>query len=263
MKRILSTVAVAAVSSFAFDQYLPVAPKTLETDVMYSYTAYNGFYDEDGKKQDLEDASPALQTPSLALKYGIIPGLDVELALAFAMKNDDLGPEGEAVSGLDRPQLALKYAHPELGAGGFVNVSLPVGGEDIVGKDPATTIAVGAIYGKAFGQVKVNALAQYMFNTEVEKFKQDGYNVYAQGQYDVTPQIGPYLGVDYTAALEAKFDGEAVEDTDNNLLTLKPGANYVINDKMAAEVTVPVTVMGKSIPSNWGVYVGFYYSLGL
>lgn len=269
MKRTLSAVALATASTFAFDQYLPVAPKALETDVMYSYTANTGGYDPDGKKQDFEDLSPAVQAPSLALKYGIIPGLDAELALAYSLKNKDAGD----VSGLDRPQIAVKYAHPELGVGGFVNVSVPVGSEDIVSKDPITTIAGGAIYGKAFGQVKVNAFAQYVFNTEAKetdeftgttiKTKQDNYEVYAQGQYDVTPQIGPYLGVDYAGYLEKQYDGEGAPDSDGYLLTLKPGANYVINDKFAAEATVPVTVLGKSQPATWGVYVGVYYTLGL
>jgi len=279
MKRTLSAVALATASTFAFDQYLPVAPKALETDVMYTYSAGTGGYDADGKKHDLkipnEDRtgtttlSPVTQMPSLALKYGIIPGLDAELALTYTVKNKDAGD----VKGLDRPQLAVKYAHPELGVGGFVNVSVPVGSEDIVGKDPITTIAGGALYGKTFGQVKVNAFGQYVFNTEAKetdavtgtttKTKQDSYEIYAQGEFDVTPQVGPYLGVDYTGFLEKQVDGKGEKDSDGYLLTLKPGGNFVVNDKIAVEANVPVTVLGKKQPASWGIYVGAYYTLGL
>mgnify|MGYP000968991856 FL=1 len=61
------------------------------------------------------------------------------------------------------------------------------------------------------------------------------------------------------------MDGEALDESAGYLLTLKPGANIVINEQMAAELTVPVTVMGKNQfgKASWGIYAGFYYTLGL
>lgn len=269
MKRTLSAIALTSISSFAFDQYLPVAPKTLETDVMVTYAAETGSFDPDGKKQDGE-GSPSVITPALQVKYGIMPGLDVSLQAAFGLYNEDKGMkfdeetgEPKAVSGLERPDIALKYAHPELGAGAFVDVVLPFGSKDIVGDEAATTIFGGLLYGKTFDAVTVNAYAGYKFYTEVEKFKQDAMTVYAQGQYQVNEMVGPYLGLQYDKSFQAKFDGESVEDTDGYLFTVKPGANVKINDAMAAELTVPFDVMGKNAPANWAIYAGFYYSVGL
>lgn len=269
MKRILSAIALTSISSFAFDQYLPVAPKTLETDVMVSYEAGTGYFDLDGKKQDI-DVSPSVITPAIQVKYGIMPGLDISLQAAFGIYNEDFGKkyneetgEPEAASGLERPDIAIKYAHPELGAGAFVDVVLPFGSEDIVGDKVPTTIAGGLLYGKTFDAVTVNAFAAYVFNTEVEKAKQDGLSFYAQGQYQVNEMVGPYLGLQFDKAFEAKIDGESFPDSDGYLFTVKPGANVKINDAMAAEIAVPYDVMGKNAGATWGVYAGFYYSVGL
>lgn len=268
MKKIASLAVLAAASgSFAFDQYLPLSKGKLETDVMYLHTGYLGGYDADGKKQS-GDNSPTAEAPSLQVKYGIIDGLDVEVYVEYDINNPDV--EGaDKVSGLARPQLAVKYAHPELGLGGYLNVAIPVGSKDIVGEEPPTTLFAGIIYGKTFGPAVVNTYAEYQFNTEVEKFKQDAVHAYLQGQYNATDKIGPYLGVDYLQVLEASYDGEAVSKSGGNLLTLKPGANVILNDKMALEFTVPVSVMGKSgemgymAPASYGVYAGFYYTIGL
>ncbi|MCB9495901.1 MAG: hypothetical protein H6686_03335 [Fibrobacteria bacterium] len=275
MKRTSSLAALSALAvtspSMAFDVYLPVAPKTIEADLMFTHQAALGSYDMDGKKQDLPSGvSPALETPSLQVKYGIMDGLDAGFQLDFGMYNKDMGKkfnettfESEAVSGLEAPSVFVKYAHPEFGAGAFVNVGLPMGSEDIVGKKPATAIEGGLIYGKTFGQVVVNATASYTFNTEVEKVKQDAMEVKAQGQFNVNEQVGPYLGLDYSMDFEETVDGTATKDSDSYLLTVYPGTNYKINDAFAAEIAVPVTVMGKNDGALWGVYAGVYYSIGL
>lgn len=263
----LTALALLAISggAFAFDQYLPVAQSKLETDLEFTYTSLTGFYDRDAKKQSIT-GSPNEMAPALQLKYGIIPGLDVEVFAEYDLFNKDYDKAGtgDAVSGLGRPQLAVKYAHPELGIGGFLNVGLPFGTKDVVGDKPGTVFQFGPIYGKTFGQFVVNALADYQYNTEDgNKTKQDAIEAFAQAQYNVMPQIGPYLGVDYVKAFEAKFDGTSMSGTDGYLLTLKPGANLTINDKFAAELNVPVTVMGKWAPASWGVYVGAYYTFSL
>jgi len=260
MKRTLSAVAVAAVSSFALDQYAPLAPKTLEVDLGATYQSATGYYDVDGKKQDIEEGSPAITTPNLQLKYGIIPGLDLEVAAAYQMNNKDAGD----ISGLDQPEVAVKYGHPELGAGAFVNVVIPAGSKDIVGDAPTTTIELGGLYNKVFGKVGINALASYNLMLEnKDKYKQDGISVLAQGQFNVNDQIGPYLAVGFEKALEAKFDGESITDSDNQLLLVAPGVNYKANDAISAELNVPVTVMGKTNGAFWGVSAAVYYSVGL
>lgn len=259
MKKI-TALALLAVSggAFAFDQYLPVAKNKLEADAEFSYSALTG-YDDGGSRSS--HGSPSLMTPAIQLKYGIIDGLDAEVYAEYDIANKDAGD----VSGINRPQVAIKYAHPELGVGAFVNVAIPVGSKDIVGDSPATQIQGGVIYGKTFGQIVANAFADYQYSTEDDnKTKQDAIEVYAQGQFNVTPIVGPYLGVDFVKTFEHKYDGEGADDA-GYLLTLKPGSNFTINDKFAAELTVPVSIIGKNAApaTSWGVYVGAYYTFAL
>ena len=162
----------------------------------------------------------------------------------------------------------MKYANPDLGIGGFVNVALPLGSKKIAANGTSkvpTAITVGAIYGKSVGQIVTNAFADYEYNTEDgAKYKQDAIEAYAQGQYNITPLVGPYLGVDFTKTLNGETDGTGDSpSTAGHLLTLKPGANFAINDKFAVELNVPVTVLGANAPDYWGVYVGAYYTFSL
>lgn len=259
MKRTLSVVAFAAVASFAFDQYAPVAPKTLQAGVSYGYTAFTGEYDADGEKQDY-DTDPAANAPGLRLKYGIIPGLDAELALDYVMLNEDAGD----VSGISKPEIGVKYVHPEIGAGGYLNVVLPVGSEDIVGDDPNTTIEVGALYVKSFGQFAVNALAGYDFMLENDaKLKQDVIKAMLQGQFNVTEQVGPYLAAEFDKALEAQYDGEGIPESDGYVLAIVPGVNVKPVEKVDVELYVPFTVMGQTARAAWGIGANVSYSLGL
>lgn len=265
MKMIASLAVLAASSSvLAWDEYGALGAKKLEIDVMLNYTAYTGGYDQDGEKVDAE-GSPALINPVLGVKYGIIDGLDVELAVPYAMYNEDAGD----ISGLDRTNIGLKYTHAT-GFGGFVAVDLPFGSEDIVTPDPATTIYAAVQYTKTFGQVALCDFIMYKTTLEVNDAKPaDLLDIYVKPQYNVTDKIGPYLGIDYQMSLgkTKTFDeetGESIEvDPESNLLTLKPGINYIATDAIGVEANVPVTVMGKNNGSFWGIYAGFYYTIGL
>ncbi len=265
MKKIASLAVLAATSSvFAWDEYGALSAKKLEVDVMVNYTAGTGGYDEDGKKLDNEDGfSPATTVPVLGVKYGIIDGLDVELAVPFTMYNEDASPTGEALSGLDRTNLGLKYTHAT-GFGGFVAVDLPFGSEDIVTPDPATSIYAAIQYTKTFGKVALNDFVLYKTTLEVNDYKPaDLLEIYIKPQYNVTDKIGPYLGVDYQMSLGKTKMGELEMDPKSSLLTLKPGINYIATDAIGLEANVPVTVMGKSAGASIGAYLGFYYTIGL
>lgn len=266
------TVLGLAAASQAFDEYLPLAPKTLEVDGMFTYSAIDG-WDDDG--DSFMEGSPASMTPSLQIKYGIIPGLDVELGLSYLIANEDWGD----VSGIDRPNLAVKYAHPELGVGGFLAVDLPFGSEDIVGTDAATTFKLGALYGKTFGQVMFNGLLSYKTTLEVNDAKPaDELEVFLKPQYNLNEKLGVYLGVDwlmsvgdekaydeyYDEEIEDFVGGTIEADPKRSALSLRPGVNFILDKKLSFEVQVPVTVMAKNfVGTYWGVYAGVYYTIGL
>jgi hypothetical protein len=290
MKKIASLAVLAATTSvFAWDEYGALGAKKLEVDVMLNYTSYTGGYDADGKKQDMPDESSAsTMSPVLGVKYGIIDGLDVELAVPYVSNSIEFGDKDNSVSGLGATNLGVKYTHAT-GFGGFVAVDLPFGSEDIVGKDPATSIYAALQYTKTFGKVALNDFVLYKTTLEVEDMKPaDLLQIYVKPQYNVTDKVGLYLGLDYQmnlgkektvvdpteemtaeelmAALLAGADLSPVVgevDPEFSLLTLKPGVNYIVNDAIGIEATAPVTVMGKNADASIGAYLGFYYTIGL
>jgi hypothetical protein len=275
MKKTFLAAAVlsCAVGTFAYDEYGTVKAKSLEADVMYTHTFGMGVYNSDGDKKDYkdwngEDISPAYMAPSLQLKYGIIDGLDVEAVVPFLMTNKDAGDK----SGLNKPQIDVKYLNP-IGVGVLVGVDLPLGGEDIVGTDPALALRGGLILSKNIDKLALNGWALYTHNFEdgsEAKYKAgDVLDFYVKPQYNVTDKIGPYLGIDFIKTFDSESDGNSNGDA-GYLLTLKPGLNYVINDKFGAELNVPVTILGKNqTPSATGpgasvsIYAGFYSTFAL
>jgi len=258
-KTLISALLALSAGAFAYDEYGTVAKGKTEVDAMYTHTFGTGGYDADGKKQDAE-GSPASMVPSLQVKYGIIDGLDVELAGSYTIYNKDAGD----VSGLGKPQLDVKYVHA-LGFGALIGVDLPFGGKDIVGENPTVALRVGPVLAKTIDKVALNGWALYTLNFEdKDKNKSaDGLDVYFKPQYNVTDKIGPYLGIDYQTNIGKKqyadFDGATVkEDPKSYLVTLKPGINYVIDGTYSAELNVPVTVVGQNNSASVAVYVGFY-----
>lgn len=290
MKKIASLAVLAATSSvFAWDEYGALSAKKLEVDVMLNYTTVTGAYEEDGKKEDIpSDVSISYLNPVLGVKYGIIDGLDVELAVPYSSNTMEFGDEDESVSGVGYTNLGVKYTHAT-GFGGFVAVDLPFGSEDIVSPDPATSIYAALQYTKTFGKVALNDFVLYKTTLEVNDMKPaDLLQIYIKPQYNVTDKIGLYLGLDYqmnlgkkktvvdptedmteeelmAAALAGADLSPVVGEVDPkySLLTLKPGVNYIVNDAIGLEATVPVTVMGTGAEATIGGYLGFYYTIGL
>lgn len=259
-KTLISALLALSAGAFAYDEYGTVAKGKTEVDVMYTHMFGTGYYDADAKSHSI-DESPAIMTPSLQVKYGIIDGLDVELGGSYTSSNKDAGD----LSGLNKPQLDVKYVHA-LGFGGLIGVDLPFGSTDMVGENPTVALRVGPVLAKTIDKVVLNGWALYTLNFEdKDKNKSaDGLDVYFKPQYNVTDKIGPYLGIDYQTSIgksKFAFGDESIEvDPKFYLVTLKPGVNYVINETYSAELNVPVTVAGQYAENkaSVSVYVGFY-----
>ena len=138
MKKGIASLSVSlslATAAFGVDEYLPIEAGKFEVDVGYTYSGMNGAYDDDGEKQDgIEGTANVVP---IQLKYGIMPGLDVGVVWAFASATTDLGILGEFdASGFGQPEIALKYAMMDLGAGAFVNFVAPFATGDFA--DPSS-----------------------------------------------------------------------------------------------------------------------------
>lgn len=252
-----------ASAAFAVDEYLPIEAGKLEVDVGYTYSGLNGVYDDDGEKQDGVEGSGNLIP--FQVKYGIIPGLDIEAVWGFASVTTDLGVLGEAdASGFGQPEIALKYAQTELGAGAFFNFIAPFATGDFADPEtPAMALQFGAVYSKLYGNFRAGGQIDYRLNFEKDDLK-DGnvISIYLKPEFQVHQYGSLYAGIDYDIVGESEFDGSGVGD-DGSLLTLKPGWNASWTPLVATEVNVPFTVMGKNNFSSWGIVANAYFTLPL
>lgn len=274
MKKVVAIIGLAMIgSSFAVDEYLPVEAGKLEVDVGYTFYNHNGTYDPDGEKQDLLDGqSHQAHGIPLQLKYGIMPGLDVEVLWAFLMDTRELDLPGTIAdidmssSGFGQPEIALKYALMDIGAGAYVNFVAPFATGDFSDPTPAMALSLGAVYSKLFvPQFNLTAQLNYRLNFENEDKFQAGnvFTVYAKPEFRFNEFGGAYLGLRYDMASASQTDGEEDDDTDANLFTLLPGWNATWLPTVATEVNVPYTVMGTNTEGYWGINAAVYVTVPL
>ena len=204
----------------AWDEYGPVAKGKTEVDLMAGY--------------NLAPTAGSF-APSLQVKYGIIDGLDVELAEA-------LTTDPEVAAG--QPNIAVKYGHAS-GFGGFIGVDLPFASEAI-SADPAVGILVAAQYIKTFDKILLTDWL--MYTRSMADGAVGSIDLYVKPQYNVNDKVGPYVGLDFKA--DEKFEGYTI--------TLKPGINYVINGTYSAEANVGIAKTKDVDDIGAAAYVGFY-----
>lgn len=215
-----------ASSTFALDEYLPVAPDALELDVGVSHLA-----------PDVGDASQGIP---LQAKYGIMAGLDAELGLNYGINGS---------TGLAQPEVAAKYMLPgDMGLAAYVNFVLPFATGDF-DNDPKLSIAPGLVYGKNYGQFQAVALASYQINTA--DGVDDNIRVYLKPGYMVNDKLAGYVGIDYNKA------------GDVNSTKLAPGITYMQSSTLSFEANVPFVVAESGAGKSWGINASVYYTMGM
>ncbi|MDB5103811.1 MAG: hypothetical protein JWP91_1500 [Fibrobacteres bacterium] len=258
MRKVLAIVGMGLLNfSFGLDEYLSIETGKVELDGGYQFVKPTGIYNPDG---DMKDAagSPLINVIPLQVKYGIIPGLDAELATSGSFTNDDAG----GLSGLTQPQIAVKYTHAPLGLGGWVNVLLPFAVGDYGDPSPAMGLGIGGVYGNRFGDFRLTGIAGYQLNFESDDFKAGNvFSIYAKPEAMWTEFIGTYLGLQYSMTGEREIAGNAVKDSDGNLFAVVPGVNVALLPWLAYEVNAPITLMGKNSGSSWGIGAQVYATL--
>ncbi len=246
-KLVLSSILAALSLSplFALDEYMPIGPRAMAIDIGFQRTVPAGTYNSAGKSDSRELAYKPLYLP-LQGKYGLTDNIEGSLDVKYILKSI------EDKSGFDRPTLGLKYADPQLGLGGFLGITLPVGFTDIVSADPYASLIFGALYGKNWGDCKFLANASYQFDTEdLTGAKIDNIRVFAKPEYSLpfgawtnTKQtLSLYVAGEYTYYLNEVLDGKSTSD-DGKLLNIIPGINYSLNRVFGLEISMPYAVMG-------------------
>ena len=233
MKNKVALLSLALASSvFALDEYLPIAPSSLEVDVGVSHVA-----------PDVGDASQAIP---VAVKYGLTKELTLELATDYSLAD----PGG----GLGQPQIAAKYTVAD-GIAVFANVVLPFATGD---RGDATAykglgIAPGAVYGKTFGQISAVGLASYQLNMKDgdDNEADNALRVYLKPGYIVNDKLTGYVGIDYNMA------------GDVNSTKLVPGVTYMQSSTLSFEANLPYVVAESGAGKSWGINVSVYYTMGM
>lgn len=230
-----------ASTGFALDEYMPIDAGTLEIDAGVSHVA--------------PDEGDAFQDIPLAVKYGIMPGLTVELASTYSLEEDR--------SGLTQPELALKYQVPDTDFGAFVNVVLPfaTGDRDVDGLNLG--IAPGVLMDMDINeQINLIAMAYYQINLEADDVK-DGnvLSVLLKPAYRVNNELAAYVSAIYHMHAENELSGTGLGN-DGYDLVLAPGATYTLSDALSFEANVPFTIAEDNEEKYWGINALVYYTLG-
>jgi len=253
MKTKIAIMSLALVSmGFCLDEYMPIAPKTLELDGGYAPSFGTGGWA--GSTSYSATGSPMTNNIPLQVKYAIMAGLDAELGWTFSSANNDAG----GASGFMQPDLAVKYAIPNSNYGVFLDVALPFATGDYNVSGIPTGISIGGVTGQTFGKIQAVGKASYQYNLKAGGVKsQDVLDVYLKPGYSVSDALGAYLGLDYNM----KTDGDAT--TSPYVFSILPGVTYTQSKMLAYEVNVPFNVLGQDATSSWGVWASVYVTLGM
>ncbi len=263
-------------AGFAADMRMPVAPGVVELSAGISLDRVTGAYDASGSLN--EDAvgagSPIVYGLPLRAEYGVMPGLSIALTLPVIIEESSVTPTvSGGRTGIERPELMVKYAVPDLGVAGFLNIYVPFGLGDNAelpatmrldrrtteAGDPGAAIAIGAVYSNTFaGNYRVSGLAAYQYSvpyTDGDAKNSDVITVAVKPEYRWDAQVGTYLGIRYNHVLESKdSDGNAIPNIEGYRLTIAPGFNLVQNERIAYDVAIPVTVAGENQYASWGLH---------
>ena len=248
-------------SGFCLDEFLPVEKGKFELSTGYSFT--NGYerYDSAGNSDTLfGNTSPSYNTVPLQLKYGVMPGLDVEFAWTAYSFNKDAGDKG----GFGQPDLAVKYSLFETGLGAFVNLSLPLVTGDLDSPTkPSTGWTFGALYDKRFKNFRATGVIDYRVNSENEDKLKPGnqFLLFLKPEMLWTKSFGTYLGWKYESSGKVESKGHSLPYyTESSLTTLSPGFEIRLLKWLVYEINLPFTVSGSGPGSGnatlatWGLW---------
>ena len=90
----------------------------------------------------------------------------------------------------------------------------------------------------------------------------DIFGIFVKPEFLVSEMLGIYVLANWEFAGEDEFGGTA-GDNAGNLLVLAPGVNFKVNDMVALEANVPLSLMGKNAGAYWGLNINAYFSFGL
>jgi hypothetical protein len=238
MKRILWIFCVSFAPVFAMDEYLAIPQGKFEVKGGMVHERITGIYDDDGERHTWDeigfDFSPAQSTLNVQFKAGLVEGLDFEAAWSASQTNEDAGD----LSGFGQPELGLKYAPASLGAGAFVNVTLPFATGDFDSPNLETALEAGVLIRKQVDVFRFTGVASYLTNLD---FDEGAIELMAKPEFLIE-----------NAGIFLKLTGLFDRDGDGYRVNLAPGVNARIQPGTDVEFFADFTVAGKNTVAGWG-----------
>jgi opacity protein-like surface antigen len=254
----LSAIVLAGLlsTSFAMDEFNPVSAGKGQVDLGIAYGSVTGGWDQDGEFQEIGDDNSITATMiGIQAKYGVVENMDVELVVPYMMISSKFGSFEDDRSGLAQPELGVKYVTPA-GFGGFVNVELPFGSEDIVGDSPKANTEIGAIFNMQADALSLFSSLSYTLTlADGDLDPGDVIALNVRPQYALNEQLSLFMGVGYEMAGEDSFDGTAISDSQGSLLGVAPGVVFKASETFQVEAEFDYPVMGTNTSAFWSVAV--------
>ncbi len=235
------------------------------------YLSANGWYDDGGEKFDFEgDTAMTTMGIPINIYYSVMDQLEVGVQPIFWMNSStDLYFEGDYdASGLGDTWIDAKYmflAEPMMSA--RLGMKLPTGddeGDEDNGPTGSgtTDFDVALMFGMPTGPGMFGAQAGYrLFGSyEVEQMRaavdaKCGSEIHFAVcyKYPMSDMMDLKVAVDGFFGSEGEFDGETVEGTAANMVSLNPGVVYLMDNGMDVGLDIHYVLMGQNVASEWGI----------
>lgn len=235
------------------------------------YFMANGFYDHEGEKEDFEgDAAMTTMGIPINLYYSVMDQLEVGVQPIFWMNSytDYDGDEFDS-TGLGDTWITAKYNFmPEPLLSARAGVKLPTGDDEgdedngPVGSG-TTDFDVALMFGMPAGPGMFGAQAGYrMFGTHeydyvvretIEGKCGSQIHFAACYMYPMSDMLDLKVAVDGFFGSDDEFDGETVEDSAMNMVSLNPGIVYLMDNGMDVGLDIHYVLMGQNTYAEWGL----------
>ena len=219
LKKIVLAAALTATASFATWNYFPVQEAGKgQAELGFTY----GMPAENVSTGDL----------FAGVRFTVIQNLEIATKFDYRLFTDYDGNDGP--DGIDNLPIMLRYQFmPILNA--FVDVSLPIGDEEVIGWGDGLGVYFGVQFSQNFGIVNFGSELGLQIRTEGDDEVSPPYNLHIglEGDFAVSQMFVPYVGVDFDMWLgEFTHDGDSAPGADDSgTLGIAPylGINIAIN----------------------------------
>lgn len=227
IKKIALAGALAATASFATWDKFPV----LEAGKGQAKVGVG--YDMQGDYSDLG--------MYVGARYSVIQGLELGLAVPFRFYSDFDGNDLEA-DGLGNIPLMVRYQFmPTMNA--FLDVTLPIGADEVVGDDGEIGFHAGVQFSQNFGMIDLGTEAGLALETAGDDKTTPPWklNIGAEAGFALGGPVSPYVGLDLVMELgKYTYDGDNVGEGHSGDLGIFPyvGVGYSINQMISLDASV-------------------------